>query len=422
MNMSKNKIVDADDISTDSDSDAVSNDSSSQSQASHNNSIFKANGAMVTRIEKDDTIRIPNITESSVQQIIHPQKDDSYHCIATKNIKPRETSVNKVETISKIIKKLDTEALPISATSNDASEFVTKEKLATILGDMRVDILSIISLVSTLNANVTNDNKEVYNVKTDILKIIQENTRLKERINLNKEESQKRHDNLKYSYDRQIEKLQEEVKTLSGKYAIDVIDKSGPKKTQPVQSTPSTPSTPSVQSQQTKSTSVVTSSQISSKKSDKVDKIEVNTSNANKTNITDNKFPGASKNIKVVSKKQSSKDVIKINKDLPIVKKSVPQKEESVESESQSENEEPIDTDLVDNVANSNQPKEEGFVYGKGARQSSRIKKVEDAIQKQQISSTTRKGAGMPKREKSEEDEAPAKNITDSMKVPKNKK
>lgn len=53
---------------------------------------------------------------------------------------------------------------------------------STLIGDMKADIRSIVSMLDALNKSVTNTNDEIRNMKRDISKLIDENAHLKKRI------------------------------------------------------------------------------------------------------------------------------------------------------------------------------------------------------------------------------------------------
>jgi len=155
---------------------------------------------------------IPNVSDDSSDEMANGSNvKPTYHCVTTKDSKPREGMSSKVETINTIIKRLDQQVEP---KQDNMEGYVTKESMTDMLTEMRMDFLNIINLVSALNANVTSDNKEIHKVKEDIYKLVQENELLKAKISKNKEESQKRCDRIANMYEEEINNLNQDIKTL----------------------------------------------------------------------------------------------------------------------------------------------------------------------------------------------------------------
>ena len=106
------------------------------------------------------------------------------------------------DTINKLISKLDITEEDTTNTSSESSincsdsnikytandddgEYITKSKFSALIGEMRVDILSMINLLSVLNKNSTILNEEIKQIKRDLYDVIDENRELKEKINEN---------------------------------------------------------------------------------------------------------------------------------------------------------------------------------------------------------------------------------------------
>jgi len=132
--------------------------------------LFKTNN--------DTSTNIPDYSDKDTQ---------SYHCVKTKNNDSNQVGC-KNETIDNIIKKLDMKELETSDMTNQ-KEYITKSKLTTLLGEVRVDILSLVNIVDMLNKNVKQENEEITKIKSDICKLVTENNLLKERLSLLKEKS-----------------------------------------------------------------------------------------------------------------------------------------------------------------------------------------------------------------------------------------
>ena len=73
--------------------------------------------------------------------------------------------------------------------SNDSNkEYLTVNNFSTLIGDMRVDILSMCNLLDMMNKNSTTTDEEIQNIKKDMCNLMNENNKLKERITKIKKE------------------------------------------------------------------------------------------------------------------------------------------------------------------------------------------------------------------------------------------
>jgi hypothetical protein len=121
-------------------------------------------------------------TISSVE-IKTPSDNIQYHCITTHGDKEQNNPIYQPETIENIIRKLDVrEESIVTNTSDENKEYITKSKFSTLIGEMRVDILSMINLLSMLNKNATSSNDEIQSIKRDICSLVSENNKLKDKI------------------------------------------------------------------------------------------------------------------------------------------------------------------------------------------------------------------------------------------------
>lgn len=66
--------------------------------------------------------------------------------------------------------------------SENKNDDITKIKFSSMIGEMRVDILSLVNLIGVLNKNVTSNNDEIQNLKKEIQRVITDNVSLKEKI------------------------------------------------------------------------------------------------------------------------------------------------------------------------------------------------------------------------------------------------
>ncbi|VBB17868.1 hypothetical protein YASMINEVIRUS_331 [Yasminevirus sp. GU-2018] len=157
---------------------------------------------------------IPDFSEVNTVSAVDarsPSDEVAYHCISTKGTKPSQPAY-RPETIDTIIRNLDKHESDASGSvTDDSSEFVTKSRFSTLIGDMRVDLLSLISLVNVLSKNSTANDSEMQNIKRDICRLVDENTQLKERLARLREEGDRRYDTMCKLYDSKIEELQRRV-------------------------------------------------------------------------------------------------------------------------------------------------------------------------------------------------------------------
>jgi len=156
-----------------------------------------------------DSIGIPDFSSEtkSTSSTSSVTDESQFHCITTKD-KPKSNPTQRTETIDNIIKRLDGRAIE---SGDDMTEYVTKAKFSTLIGDMRVNILSLINLLSTLNKNVTAESDEMHHHKKDMIKLVHENTQLRERLNKLKEEGDRRYNSVCQTYDKKIDTLMQRL-------------------------------------------------------------------------------------------------------------------------------------------------------------------------------------------------------------------
>jgi hypothetical protein len=98
---------------------------------------------------------------------------------------------------------------------NSNEEYVTKTKLSSTIGEMRVDILSMVNLLNVLNKNVQTESDEIQAIKRDIFKLVNENTHLKEKLIEQKRENDRRYNSICQTYDKQIMDITNSISTKS---------------------------------------------------------------------------------------------------------------------------------------------------------------------------------------------------------------
>lgn len=173
-------------------------------------------------IKQTDSIFIPDFSER-VQESASPKNtEQQFYCISTRQNNSLSKQTNgKSETIDNIIKRLDVKP---TDTTNDENEYVTKAKFSTLIGDMRVDILALINLLSTLNKNLSNESEEIQNLKKDMIKLVTENSSLRERLNKLKEDGDTRYNNTCQQYDKKIEELNSRLNKCEKYTTLNVTD------------------------------------------------------------------------------------------------------------------------------------------------------------------------------------------------------
>lgn len=67
--------------------------------------------------------------------------------------------------------------------SNDEKFNNFKTTITSLVGDMRVDILALVNLISVLNKNVVSESAELANIKKELKSVAVENAELKEKLN-----------------------------------------------------------------------------------------------------------------------------------------------------------------------------------------------------------------------------------------------
>jgi hypothetical protein len=167
---------------------------------------------------------IPDFTENpsvSDVNIETPSEENSYHCITTKNKQVvKGKNVVKPETIAEMVRKLD-DVSHVNADDQDNldvenKEFVTKEKLSVMIGDFRVDVLSMCNLIGCLNNNVTACDNEISRLKQDIIKLVNDNKSLKQKLLRVKEDNDKRYARMVEKYDENFDNLVKRLNKLEG--------------------------------------------------------------------------------------------------------------------------------------------------------------------------------------------------------------
>lgn len=126
----------------------------------------------------DSIVQSQTDTDTVTNQTVHSNDimipDDSERlCIETNN----SSNNSNIKSIEHIIKNID----KTKESSDNSSEYVTKEKFTTLFGDMRNDILSMVNLIGVLNKNVTNINDELHVIKKNVTQLTSENKMLKDK-------------------------------------------------------------------------------------------------------------------------------------------------------------------------------------------------------------------------------------------------
>lgn len=156
--------------------------------------------------DRQNYMDIPDFSEHFTSVQNNDDRDD-YHCVLNKQ--NRNVQVCRPETIDNIIKKLD---MTMNENTDNDTEYITHDKVSSLIGDMRVDILSLVKLVVSLNKSVTSENEESQNIKRDVCKLVNENIRLREKITKQKEETDRRYDHMCQTYDRKLNLLFSKLK------------------------------------------------------------------------------------------------------------------------------------------------------------------------------------------------------------------
>jgi hypothetical protein len=130
-----------------------------------------------------------------------PAKHDNkeYHNISTK-------------TFENIIQKLDNFDDNTSVITNENTEYVTKEKVSTLITEIKVDILSVVNLLDSLNETVNNNNNDINNIKQAIRVLMNENLEFKKKIAKTNVENDKKYNSLCIAFDVKFNDLQHNLK------------------------------------------------------------------------------------------------------------------------------------------------------------------------------------------------------------------
>lgn len=161
----------------------------------------------------------------------------SYHCITTRDESSSFDQKNQSyghETVDNILRRLDNKntdnnmilSTEMSVQEYDESvsydhrnnpnnthmnDYVTKKKFTSLIGEMRLDILSMVNLLSVWNKNVATTNEEIQNLRKDIVKLVNDNDNLKDRINRISEDNSKHITALSKAHNNQMEELTKKV-------------------------------------------------------------------------------------------------------------------------------------------------------------------------------------------------------------------
>lgn len=106
-----------------------------------------------------------------------PDFSDSNNNMKQNTVKQKVTDKQLVDDM---IYKFDT--MDDNNDPDNVVEYITKNKFSTLIGEMRVDILSLVNLIGVLNKNVTLNNEEIQNLKKEVQKLVTENVSLKEKF------------------------------------------------------------------------------------------------------------------------------------------------------------------------------------------------------------------------------------------------
>lgn len=122
------------------------------------------------------------------------------------NTNPNISLFEDNDTIANIVNKLDNPSITKSHSSK--SEYVTFDKLNTLLGEMRGDILHLVNLITVLNNTISEQNTEITHMKESIIRLETQTSSIDESLNEFQETTEQSFDDLQQTYDSQIKDLQ----------------------------------------------------------------------------------------------------------------------------------------------------------------------------------------------------------------------
>jgi hypothetical protein len=131
--------------------------------------------------------------------------DDDY----TNNTIIKNNKCDDNEKIEDILKGLDKHKLDIVD-----DKFVSKSKFSALIGEMRIDILSMVNLVNVLNSNVSEVSKDNKKCANDIDTLFTKLSNATQMIAKHREDLENKYDNMTLSYDEKIYDLNEKVEQL----------------------------------------------------------------------------------------------------------------------------------------------------------------------------------------------------------------
>lgn len=168
---------------SDTDTQLSENNNDVNYNASNVHNTITPDAVQVQTIFKPtDSYIIPDFSEQRTVSSIDvrtPAEESQYHCMTTRgsnNVRQVAKNPNALETI---IKKLDNTTKTGDADSHDDTEYITKSKFSTIIGEMRVDFLSVVNLIDVMNKSISTENEEITNIKKEIYKVESENRQLR---------------------------------------------------------------------------------------------------------------------------------------------------------------------------------------------------------------------------------------------------
>lgn len=190
----------------------------------HTSEYTDSDRNLLTPIDIDDTV-----LNSKKSKSVSTSSIPNLYDLSTPNFVSTNTSINhpnnahdaNINTIShtyrpdlikNIIQKLDNfNDVQVTKIADDNNEYITKENFAILLGEMRVDILTLVNLLSVLNKNITINNDELQNIKRDVYKLTDENVILKDKIIKMKDDMGKEYDTIRELCFSKINDLQKQL-------------------------------------------------------------------------------------------------------------------------------------------------------------------------------------------------------------------
>lgn len=158
----------------------------------------------------DTDSEIQNATDTNTNVDNFFRQDETIPDFTDSNVNAKLNSVRGDNTDDQTIDQMISKCQPENEIyDNDEDNTSITKKFSSLIGEMRVDILSLVNLIGVLNNNVTSNNNDIQYMKKEMNKLITDNVSLREKIVRLKDDQI----SIRDAYDARFETLKQSIPT-----------------------------------------------------------------------------------------------------------------------------------------------------------------------------------------------------------------